>query len=87
MTALIKVRDYDSDTKTWHDWYMCAPNCDTFGDAGAFIDEHFGSEAVLIKVEFIDTSIYVDAEVFEKLRNEYYFNKSYDKSVEYEDSF
>ena len=87
MTALVKLRDYDSDTKTFHDWYMCIPECDNFSDAGTFIDEHFGNDAVLMKVEFVDTPLYVDAEVFENLRNDYYFNKSYDKQVEYEDSF
>ena len=87
MTALVKVREYDSDTKTFHDWYMCIPECDNFGDVGTFIDEHFGNDAALVKVELVDTPLYVDAEVFEKLRNDDYFNESYGESVDYEDDF
>ena len=87
MTALIKVREYDSDTKTYHDWYLCAPDCDNFKEAGAYVDNHFGDEAVLVQVDFIDTALYVDAEVFENLRNDYYFNNSCSERVEYEDSF
>lgn len=87
MLALIKGRVYDDIDGVYQDWYTLRDNCETYAEAAEYADEIFGKELEIVQIEIIDTGLYVDAEVFEKLKGDYYFQQSIDNQKRHDDPF
>ena len=85
MLALITARCWEEDNKGghWHEYYTVKDDCDSFEEAGRFVDAIFGSEADTIKVEFVDVStIYVNKEILQGLSTDKYFDECYSKCID-----
>ena len=88
MLALITARCWeehfhsvlpDEERGEWHEYYIVKEDCETFEEAGRYIDSVFGREADTVKIEFIDAgAIYLNKEILDKLKSdEDYMSDSY----------
>lgn len=70
MVALIKAYWWDEDKDENRVDYLGVSNCDTFVQAGEYLEGLYGGACDKAEIEFLDTELYLSEEIFDAIRKD-----------------
>lgn len=72
MVALITAEYWDDDTKKMEKSYVVKTDCESFREAAEYAELVYGSDLDTLKIELLDTTLYLNEEIFQAIREDRY---------------
>lgn len=72
MIALITVSYWDEDINEMKNGYVAKSDCDSFKDAAEAAEAIYEDSLETVKIELLDTELYLTEEIFQSIREDRY---------------
>lgn len=72
MIALITVTYWDEDARKFKDSYVAKSECESFSAAAQYAEQIYGDDLGTLKIELLDTALYLSEEIFQAIREDKY---------------
>lgn len=72
MIALITASYWDTDDHEMKKGYVAKSDCDSFREAAEYAEFVYGKEMDEVKIEILDTELYLSEEIFAAIREDKY---------------
>lgn len=72
MIALITADYWDCETNKTEKSYVAKSDCESFKEAAEYAEMVYGDDLEALKIEILETELYLNEEIFQAIREERY---------------